>query len=175
MITQPYRHLDAILWNHIIYHIFRTRQNEWSRFSVHKPRVMCHYTGIFSFSCASKLDYFEHFKNICICARSTYTKLKMRWCVFLLLLALDQFRVYVPQSSVVGPLLFLLYISPLSKIIDSHQGIQHAMYADDTPIYITLKPNGKDEAARKLSCCLEDIRVWPFNNRLKSEMIHITS
>ena len=54
------------------------------------------------------------------------------------------------------------------------------MYADDTQIYITLKPNGKDDATRKLSSCLEDIRFWSSNNRLclnerKSEMIHITS
>ena len=86
----------------------------------------------------------------------------------------------VPQGTVIGPLLFLLYTSPLSKVIDSHQGIQHAMYADDTQIYITLKPNGNNDAVRKLSSCLEDIRVWSFNNRLclnerKSEMIHITS
>ena len=56
--------------------------------------------------------------------------------------------------------------------------IHHAMYADDNQIYITLKPNGKDEAVQKLSSCLEDIRVWSLNNRLclnkrKSEMIHI--
>ena len=86
----------------------------------------------------------------------------------------------VPQGSVIGPLLFVLYTSPLSKVIDSHRGIHHAMYADDTQIYITLKPNGKDEAVQKLSSCLEDIRVWSHNNRLclnerKSEMIHITS
>ena len=54
------------------------------------------------------------------------------------------------------------------------------MYADDTQIFFTLKPNEKDEAAQKLSSCLEDIRVWSFNNKLclneqKSEMIHITS
>ena len=86
----------------------------------------------------------------------------------------------VPQGSVVGPLLFLLYTSPLSKVIDSHRSIQHAMYADDTQIYITLKPDGREEAARQLSSCLEDIKVWSFNNHLclneqKSEMIHISS
>ena len=63
----------------------------------------------------------------------------------------------VPQGSVIGPLLFVLYTSPLSKVINSHQGIQHAMYADDTQIYITLKPNGKDVATQKLSSCLKTL------------------
>ena len=86
----------------------------------------------------------------------------------------------VPQGSVIGPLLFLLYSSPLSMVIDSHPGIHHAMYADDTQVYITLKPNEKKEAVRKLSSCLEDIRVWSSSNKLslnerKSEMIQITS
>ena len=86
----------------------------------------------------------------------------------------------VPQGSVIGPLLFLLYTRPLSKVIDSQRGIHQATYADDIQIYITLKPNGKDKVVRKLSRCFEDIRVWSFNNRLclnerKSEMIHITS
>ena len=86
----------------------------------------------------------------------------------------------VPQGSVIGPLLFLLYTSPLSKVIAAHQCIRHAMYADDTQIYITLKPDGKVETTHKLISCLEDIKVWSFNNRLclneqKSEMVHITS
>ena len=86
----------------------------------------------------------------------------------------------VPQGSVVGPLLFLLYTSPLSKVIESHQGVQHVVYADDTQIYVTLKPSEKIEAAQILHNCLEDIKVWSSNNRLclneqKSEMIHISS
>ena len=44
----------------------------------------------------------------------------------------------VPQNSILRPLLFSLYISPISNITAEH-GIYHAQYADDTQLYINLK------------------------------------
>ena len=88
----------------------------------------------------------------------------------------------VPQGSVLGPILFTVYTTPLASVIRKH-GLEFHLYADDTQLYIAFKPScpsSKSDGIKKLEGCIGEIRKWMSENMLKlnedkTEVLVITS
>ena len=72
----------------------------------------------------------------------------------------------VPQGSVLGPVLFLMYTKPLLDFLDQKQ-IPNQSFADDTQLYRSSTPSLSDEILSELQNCVTGIRGWMSENKLK--------
>ena len=71
--------------------------------------------------------------------------------------------VSVPQGSVLRPLIFSIYTSPISTIANSHQ-VSQQQYADDTQLYVALLPANYSQDISALESCLNSLRIWFYEN-----------
>ena len=68
-----------------------------------------------------------------------------------------------------GPLLYLLYTSPLGDIIIRQHGMEFHLYADDSQIYFSFDSSlcCLSAVVSRIQACLSDISSWMSLNGLK--------
>jgi len=74
--------------------------------------------------------------------------------------------VLMPQGSVLGPRLFVLYIADLTDAIHQHNVQLHA-YADDSQLYMHCQHDDITATTSHLSQCVVEIGHWMAANRLQ--------
>ena len=81
----------------------------------------------------------------------------------------------VPQCSVLGLLIFTLYIRPFG-IIAQRYGAKYNLYADDKHMYISLDTDNKlhfSSSLKNLEHCIAGIRVWMAQNLLRLNYVSV--
>jgi len=65
----------------------------------------------------------------------------------------------VPQGSVIGPLLFTIYVSPIASLL-SHRGADQHQHADDTQLFITISHSSVTADLHTLKSAPADLSQW---------------
>ena len=72
----------------------------------------------------------------------------------------------VPQGSVLGPILFILYTKTLTTLIRRHS-ISNQSFADDIQLHDSCRPDQIDTSVQGMQDCISDVKTWMTSNKLR--------
>ena len=76
-----------------------------------------------------------------------------------------QLNTGVPQGSVLGPILFTSFISPI-QFVTSQFNVDQQQYADDTQVFISLSKSNTPDRVSRLETALVQLTSWFYHNGL---------
>ena len=86
----------------------------------------------------------------------------------------------VPQGSVLGPILFSLYVQPIGDIIRKHELLKYHQYADDLQLFchFSFDALSLSTTVHRIEQCIDELKDWmPANylqmNDSKSEILPV--
>ena len=71
----------------------------------------------------------------------------------------------IPQGSVLGPILFIIFLSKLSKVLNRHNLIIHFLFADDLKLCVAYYLENFDPEI--LQKAINDIYIWASENQMR--------
>ncbi len=75
----------------------------------------------------------------------------------------------VPQGSVLGPILFQIFMAPIKDLIKD-LGLEYHIYADDAKLYLAFNPLDNNDSVRakiNIENCITIIKDFLLENRMK--------
>ena len=80
----------------------------------------------------------------------------------------------VPQGSVLSPIIFVIFLTPIQHIFNKYPNVNYNLYADDIELHSNI------ESSDQLQNCLTELHNWLTTNDLllnstKTELINIST